>query len=290
MPIDPTLALSHAPPPSAISWGAEEVLRYHVALGAGANPTHPYDLSLAYEEDLKVLPTFAVVAPSYGRTDDTPRGIRALPGIDVQLKDVLHARQQVTIHRPLPPSGSAQETTRVAELHDKGKAAIVVTETRILDEDDAPLATTRSSVFVKGEGGFGGDRGTRPDNAPPAGRAPDAVVRTPTLPQQALLYRLTGDMNRLHADPAFAAKAGFDHPILHGLCTYGIVCRAVIGEMLGGEVAQVMAFDASFVGIVFPGETLVTEVWRLDDALILSTTTAERGTPVLADVRITLRP
>src|SRR5512134_282186 len=143
-------------------------------------------------------------------------------------------------------------------------------------------------MFLRGEGGFGGERGPDIGNEPPD-RKPDLVVESPTLPQQALLYRLCGDKNPLHADPEFAKIGGFDRPILHGLCSFGIVCKAVVDRALGGDVAKVAGYQARFAGVVFPGETLVTSLWREGDRFIVAAKTKERDTPVIANAAVTLR-
>jgi acyl dehydratase len=163
----------------------------------------------------------------------------------------------------------------------KGSAAVVVTETAVADLDGTPLWTNTSSIFARGEGGFGGERG--PSGPPPRpDRAPDHEIVTTTLPQQALWYRLLGDRNPLHSSPAFAARAGFDRPILHGLCTYGMVGKALVDELLAGDVSRVRAFEVRFAGTVFPGETLRTSVWRDGSSYRLVTTVDERdGAPAL---------
>ena len=137
----------------------------------------------------------------------------------------------------------------------------MVTETVVTDLDGAPLWTNTSSIFARGEGGFGGSRGPSGPPGPPD-REPDTVIVTPTLPQQALWYRLLGDRNPLHSRPSFAESAGFPKPILHGLCTYGMVAKALVDELLDGDVTRVDAFEVRFAGVVFPGETLRTSVWR----------------------------
>jgi acyl dehydratase len=152
---------------------------------------------------------------------------------------------------------------------------VVETETLVTDLGGQPLWTNTSSIFARGEGGFGGDRGPSGPPGPPD-RAPDAVVITPTVLQQALWYRLLGDRNPLHSDPGFAAKAGFPRPILHGLCTYGMVCKAVVDAELDGDVSRVGGYGVRFAGVVFPGETLRTSVWREDGRLVLETTVDQR--------------
>lgn len=272
MPIDPNVAIGAELPPRDFSWTSSDVLLYHLALGAGADPTDPRELRYTIEDDLQVLPTFSVVAPTV--TVFEPPSVE-YPGISVDLAKVLHASQRIDVHRPLPTDGTGRAVTRINAIHDKGAAAVIVTETLVTDVDGVPLWTNTSSIFARGEGGFGGERGpTGPP--PPPDRTPDAVIVTPTAPQQALWYRLLGDRNPLHSHPAFALAAGFPRPILHGLCTYGIVCKAVVDTELGGNVSRVAAFGVRFAGIVFPGETLRTSVWREDGRLVLTTTVDER--------------
>jgi acyl dehydratase len=154
--------------------------------------------------------------------------------------------------------------------------------------DGTPLFVNRFSLFLRGEGGFGGDPGPRGGEPAPPG-APDLVVESPTLPQQALLYRLLGDKNPLHADPGFAALGGFERPILHGLCSYGIACKAVVDGLLGGDTAAVAGYRVRFAGVVVPGDTVVTSLWRRDDRIYLEASNKERGTPVLTRGMVTLR-
>jgi acyl dehydratase len=282
VPIDPAVAIGATLPETEISWTSSDVLLYHLALGAGDPCTDARELRYAYEQDLRVLPTFAVVAPSLGVTEP-PRV--SYPGIEIDLARVLHGTQRIDVHRPLPVQGKARATARVANVYDKGSAAVVVTETAVTDLDGQPLWTNTSSIFARGEGGFGGERGPsgkleRPD------RAPDATILTPTLPQQALWYRLLGDRNPLHVDPTFAMAAGFPAPILHGLCTYGIVCKALTDTLLDGDTSRVIGFGVRFAGVVYPGETLRTEAWSDGDRYLVSTTVVERDAPALADAEL----
>ncbi len=272
MPIDPSVAIGAELPAQDFSWSASDVLLYHLALGAGADPVDPRELRYTIEDGLQVLPTFAVVAQTVHRFD--PPAVE-FPGISIDLAKVLHGTQRVDVHRRLPADGKARATARITGVYDKGSAAVVETETVVSDLDGVPIWTNTSSIFARGEGGFGGDRGPSGPPGPPD-RAPDAVVVTPTAPQQALWYRLLGDRNPLHSHPEFAAKAGFPRPILHGLCTYGMVCKAVVDAELDGDVARVAGYGVRFAGVVFPGETLRTSVWREDGRLVLATTVAER--------------
>ncbi|MFD4637948.1 MaoC/PaaZ C-terminal domain-containing protein [Lentzea sp. NPDC058436] len=273
MPIDPSVAVGAELPEVKFSWTESDVLLYHLALGAT-------ELRYVYEQGLRVLPTFGVVAP---RFHETAAPVVSFPGVDIDLARVLHGTQEITVHAPLPASGEAVLRTRIADVWDKGKAAVIVQEATAFSADGNALYTTRSSIFARGEGGFGGDRGPSGKVEVPA-REPDFMIETATLPQQAYLYRLCGDRNPLHADPEFAVRAGFDAPILHGLCTYGVVCKAVIDAVLDGP-EQVSSFGAKFAGVVFPGETLTTRVWRDGSQLVLTTSAGDR--PVLADAVLT---
>jgi acyl dehydratase len=156
------------------------------------------------------------------------------------------------------------------------------------DESGRPLFTNRFGLFLRGEGGFGGESGPKAGNEAPA-RAPDGVVERSTLPQQALVYRLSGDKNPLHADPEFAKMAGFDRPIIHGLCSYGIVCKAVVDEVLGGDVAKVARYQARFAGVGFPGETYLVSHWREGDKILIQAKSKERDAVIISNAAITVR-
>ena len=188
------------------------------------------------------------------------------------------------VHEPIPTSGAVIQTGSVTEILDKGKGALVVVEiVSVLEKTGTPLFTNRASIFIRGEGGFGGDSGPSTTDLRPS-RDPDHVVESVTLPQQALLYRMaSGDKNPLHADPGFAAFAGFDRPILHGLCTYGMVCKAVVDHVLDGRSDVVASFRARFSGVVYPGETLVSSIWEEGDKITVSAIAKERGATVLSN-------
>lgn len=284
MPIDPAVAVGATLPESQFSWTTSDVLLYHLAIGAGSPPTDARELRYAYEQDLQVLPTFAVVVPTLNVTE--PPKV-SYPGVEIELVKVVHGSQRVDVHRPLPVEGKARATARVMNVYDKGSAAVIVVETQVSDLDGQPLWTNTSSIFARGEGGFGGDRGPSSRTELPD-REPDVVIDTPTLPQQALWYRLLGDRNPLHADPQFAAAAGFPAPILHGLATYGIVAKALTDTLLDGDAARVASFGVRFAGVVYPGETLRTRAWRdgRGDRYLVSTTVLERDTPALADAEL----
>lgn len=284
MPIDPAVAVGADLGATTFSWTPREVALYNLAVGAAHDPMDQVGLAYVDDTDPKVLPGFATVAATFLATE-APKV--SFPGVDIDLAKVVHGSQEVRVHRPLPATGTATTRTRIAEVQDKGSAAVIVQESETVDEDGSPLWTARSSIFAKGEGGFGGERGTSSRIDLPD-RAPDHELTAPTLPQQALLYRLCGDRNPLHSDPAFAEAAGFPRPILHGLCTYGTVCRALVDEILGGDTTAVAGYGASFAGVVFPGETLRIRAWEDGDRLLVTAVVADRDdAPALGNVVLT---
>src|SRR4051812_31856955 len=284
MPIDPDVAIGADLGSLEFSWSESDVLLYHLAIGAT-------ELSYALEgPDLQVLPSFGIVAPTFHETDPPPLD---LPGCDINLAQVVHGSQQISVQAPLPTSGSATLSTRITDVWDKGKAAVIWQEGTARSPEGKDLWTVRSSIFVRGEGGWGGDRGDSTVVEIP-GRKPDTDTTYDVTPQQALLYRLCGDRNPLHADPGFARAAGFPAPILHGLCSYGIVLRTVTDDLLGGDASLVGAFGARFAGVVFPGETIRVQAWDEGDQIVVSATIASHreerdGAPVLADCVLTPR-
>ncbi|MFE9447921.1 MaoC/PaaZ C-terminal domain-containing protein [Streptomyces sp. NPDC006739] len=278
MPIDAAKALAAEPRSGEISWDRKDVQLYHLGVGAGIPATDPGELRYTLESRLHVLPSFATVAGA-----GSPGVISSLsmPGIEVDLARVLHGGQSLTLHRPIPVQGTATATGRIAAVYDKGKAAVLVMRTEVADAE-GPLWTNDAQIFVRGEGGWGGDRGPSARSNPPSGE-PDRVLDRPVREDQALLYRLSGDYNPLHADPEFAKLAGFDRPILHGLCTYGITLKAVVDTLLDGDVSRVRSYATRFAGVVYPGETLRIRAWRRQGRILVAVSAAERETPVLAD-------
>lgn len=258
-------------------WTARDVILYALGVGAGAD-----DLDLVYEaRGPRVLPTFAVI-PSSG----------FLPGfvdaVDFELGNLLHGEQSIMLHRPIPAEGEVESTRRCVAVWDKGTAAVIVWES-VSSDADGPLFTTTNASFVRGAGGFGGERGpSGPRNAPPAS-APDVTLDVPTFANQAALYRLSGDLNPMHIDSEMARSFGYERPFLHGLCTYGVVARAVIAALCDGVPERLEAYEARFAGLVYPGDVLSVRVWRTaDDEAILDAQT-ERG-PALNAARMRFRP
>jgi len=286
MAIDPGKALGAEIAGGETSWTADQVILYHLGIGAGNPPTDERELSYTYEKGLRVIPSFGVV-PVFSSL----AGIATVPGLAGEFNPLLllHGEQDVEIHRPIPAEAKVRNSGKVAAVHDKGKAAVVVLEMETRDTgSDELLFTNRFTLFLRGAGGFGGERGADQKIEPPS-RAPDQEVESPTLPQQALLYRLSGDKNPIHVDPAAAKLAGQDRPFLHGLCSFGVVCKAAVDAALGGDVDRVARYQARFAGITFPGETIVTSIWREEGRLVLSAKTRERGSPVISSSALTLR-
>ncbi|MFC7308488.1 MaoC/PaaZ C-terminal domain-containing protein [Streptomyces monticola] len=278
MPIDAAKAVAAEPRSTDISWDHKDIQLYHLGLGAGIPATDPGELRYTLESKLHVLPSFATVA---GGGMAVAGGLSA-PGIDVNLAHVLHGGQTVTLHRPIPVKGKAVQSSTIPAVYDKGKAAVIVMRSEVTDEE-GPLWTCDTQIFVRGEGGFGGERGPSARTELPD-RAPDKVEERTIREDQALLYRLSGDWNPLHADPEFAKLAGFDKPILHGLCTYGMTLKAVVDTVLDGDVSRVRSYTTRFAGVVFPGETLRLRMWRTEGRVQVAVSAVERDdAPVLAD-------
>jgi acyl dehydratase len=292
MPIDPSVAIGAQLPDRSFSWTASDVLLYHLGIGAGSRPGDNTDLgALRYtldDEQLQVLPSFGIVAPTFHETDPPPLD---LPGCDINLSQVVHGSQEISVSGPLPVSGSAMLSTQITDVWDKTKAAVIWQEGVAVSHAGDELWRVRSSIFVRGEGGWGGDRGT-PVQVTIPDRPADAATSYAVTPQQALLYRLCGDRNPLHVDPEFAKGAGFPAPILHGLCSYGMVLREATDVLLDGDASRVGGFSARFAGVVFPGETIRMSLWDEGDRILVSAVIDGPGSerdasPVLADCVLT---
>jgi acyl dehydratase len=285
MAIDPNKARGAQLPDGQSSYTKDQVILYHLGLGAGVPATDPKELEYTYEKNLKVLPSFAVI-PAFGSMG----GIANVPGMQFNLAMLLHGEQEVIIHRPLPVEAKLKTSAHIPEIYDKGKAALVILESTAKNEADGePLFTNRFSLFIRGEGGFGGDSGPKAGNVAPD-RAPDGVVERKTLPQQALIYRLSGDKNPLHADPDFAKLGGFDKPIIHGLCSYGIACKAIVDDVLGGDVTQVARYQARFATPGYPGETYRIKYWKNGaKQILLEAESVERNVKMITNAVVELR-
>jgi len=271
MPLDPN-AVGNESAPVEVSWTSKDALLYAVGIGAGRDEL-AFTTENTKEVEQHVFPTFPVVI-GWG-AGSVMGGIGTFnPAL------LVHGQQAVTLHRVMPVEGTATLVSRVVAMYDKGKAAVVVTETEAT-MDGEPLYTNRSSVFIRGEGGWGGERGpSGPQNEPPE-RQPDDETSTLTSPDQAFVYRLSGDRNPLHTDPSFAAAGGFDRPILHGLCSYGFTGRALLHRLCGSDPARFHHIEARFTAPVFPGDELTVRMWRTGDGESVFTTSV--GDSVVID-------
>jgi acyl dehydratase len=242
--------------PLAMRYEERQSILYALGVGFGsADSLDREELRFVYEKNLKTAPTLAtVIAWDLSILQDA--------GLNPVM--IVHGEQRLTLHRPLPPAADIIGNSRIVGCFDKGadKGAIVLTETEITLANGEPLCTLGATIFARGDGGFGGPQGSGPAPHELPNRGPDVVCELATRTDQALIYRLSGDRNPLHADPDFASAAGFPKPILHGLATYGIVCRAVLKTICGYDHTRIKSFDVRFSSPVFPGETIVTEMWQ----------------------------
>ncbi|UCG72875.1 MAG: MaoC family dehydratase N-terminal domain-containing protein [Chromatiales bacterium] len=268
------------------SYTPRDTMLYALGLGFGFNPTAADELRFVYEKGLQAFPTMPVVLGHPGSWMTNPD-----TGIDF-LK-VLHGEQHLDIHAPLPAEGTIVARNRVAEIIDKGegRGALIHVERKIYEQASGDhLSTQTAVIFARNNGGFGGPvtRSARPHALPE--RSPDAAVDIPVATQAALLYRLSGDYNPLHADPAVAEKAGFPAPILHGLASYGIAARAVLQALQIADVARLRSFGLRFSAPVFPGETIRIEVWQDGDEVSFRARVDARDAVVLNNGRAVIAP
>jgi acyl dehydratase len=258
MPLNPA-AVGAVGDVRTMSWNSKDALLYSVGIGAGQNDL-PFTTENTKDVQQVVFPTFAVVAGS-GTTSPGKSAMAEIGTFNWAL--LVHGSQAITLHRPIPVEAEATVQDKVVAMYDKGKAAVVVTEAETKLKTGELLWTTRSSVFIRGEGGWDGDRGpSGPQNEPPA-KAPDHEVTLQTSPDQAFVYRLSGDRNPLHTDPSFAAIGGFDRPILHGLCSYGFTGRALLGALCNNDVTKFKHIEGRFSSPVMPGDALTVRMWNV---------------------------
>ena len=263
--------LGHQSPARDRSWTSTDCLLY--ALGVGAGMDDPTGAELEYTTEntkavvQRALPSMAVVLQAGG----IEFSVLGTP----DLTKLLHGSQGIELHREIPVEGTLRTTGTVTGVWDKGAAAVVDFEahTVLVDSGEA-LFTTRASLFFRGEGGFGGDRGPSGPKVAAPDRAPDVAITYQTRSDQALLYRLNGDRNPLHSDPSFAAAGGFPKPILHGLCSYGFTSRGLLHGLCGGDAAKFNSMDARFASPVMPGEALTIKMWHTGSGEAFFQTTA----------------
>jgi acyl dehydratase len=265
------------------AYSRRDSMLYALGIGLGADPLDQGQLAFVYEEQQKVFPTMPVILGYPGfwaREADT--------GID--WRKLVHAEQAFELHAPLKPEGRVIGSNRVSALYDKGpeKGALLCQERLVTDADSGELiATVHQVSMLRGDGGFGGPAGSPPPHQMPE-RSADVICDLPTLPQAALLYRLSGDFNPLHADPEVAVGAGFARPILHGLCTMGVACHAALRGILQYRAERIRGMRVRFSGVVLPGDTIRTELWMDGDVISFRATALERKVLVLSAGKITL--
>ena len=281
MPLDADKLMALKIPAVEHSYGPRDCMLYALGLGLGQNPLSADELAFVYEKNLKVLPTYALV-----------QGYSAYwlrqPDLGITWSQVVHGEQGLMLHESVAPQGTVIGQTRIVDVVDKGegRGALVYSERAISDKASGrPLATLTQTTYCRADGGFGGPkRDTPPSHALPA-RAPDITCDSPTRPEMALIYRLSGDVNALHADPDFAKAAGFPRPILHGLATLGIASYALLRAVCGYDPARLTAMSGRFSAPVFPGETIRTEFWRNDGVVSFRARVVERDTVVIDNGR-----
>lgn len=267
--------------PITYRFSKRDTILYALGVGAPADWLEQDELKFVYElhHDFQALPTMPVIYSG--------KMIEAIVSGDIQgIKFnpmmLVHGEQSLQIMQPLPVEGMVTCTPIIRNIYDKGSGMLMVTDVECRDENGAMIAITTSSMFIRGLGGFGGERGSSEKNEMPD-RAPDVVHEAQTLTTQALMYRLSGDINPLHADPSMAAIGNFETPILHGLATYGFAGRAILKHFCENDPARFKGMSVRFSREVYPGDTLTTEMWRTDDGVIFQTKVIERDVVVLSN-------
>ena len=277
------------------TYGDKDVMLYALGVGMSHDPMDERELAFTYEKNLKVIPTAAtVLASAMGRPARGADQVEQKPGhrpSQINFLMVVHGEQKVELHKPLPTSGTFTAQGRTIGAFDKGKdkGAVIVNETVWTDEKGEKVVTLTGSTFARGDGGFGGPSEGAPEPHVVPTRAPDISVDFDTRDDQALLYRLNGDRNPLHSDPDIARKAGFPRPILHGLCTYGITCRAVLQAITDFDPDQIYSHQARFSAPVFPGDTITVDLWKDGKNISFEARVKERNATVIKNGLTVLR-
>ena len=293
MPIYYPDILEQKTAPRTFSYGDKDVMLYALGVGMGQDPMNETELAFVYEKGLKVIPTAATVLASglrgaSGPAPEMPAGHRQS---QINFLMVVHGEQKVELHKPLPASGTFTAEGRTVGAYDKGagKGAVIINETVWTDEKGEKAVTLTGSTFARGDGGFGGPSEGAPEPHSVPTRAADLSVDITTRPDQALLYRLNGDRNPLHSDPEMARRAGFQRPILHGLCTYGITCRAVLQAITDFDPDQILSHQARFSAPVIPGDIITVDLWRDGKNISFEARVKERGATVIKNGLTVLR-
>jgi len=290
MPIYYPDILEQRTAPRTFTYGDKDVMLYALGIGMSADPLDRRELAFTYEQGLKVVPTAATVLAASGRATHAgaPAGSRVS---QINYLMVVHGEQKVELHRPLPVAGSFTATSRTIGAFDKGKdkGALLVNETVWTDEAGERVATLTGSTFARGDGGFGGPSEGAPAPHPTPERSPDLSLDFQTRADQALIYRLNGDRNPLHADPEVARRAGFERPILHGLCTYGITCRALLAGVTDFDPDVIASHEARFSAPVFPGDLITVDLWRDNKVVSFEARVKARSVTVIKNGKSVLR-
>lgn len=279
MAIDYDKLMRYRSPDVEHRYTRRDTMLYALGLGLGADPMDAQQLKFVYEEGLVPLPTYPVVLPHSALR-------QANLGINYTM--VVHGEQSLRLHRLPPVEGAVISRLRITGVFDKGKdkGALILTEREVSDAaTGALIATLGSTTFARGDGGFGGPSGPTPEPHPLPQTAPERTCDLPTWPQSALIYRLSGDYNPLHADPKTAQAAGFPRPILHGLCTFGVAGHALLKTLCGYDPARLKALQVRFSAPVYPGETIRTEMWRQGNIVSFRARVLERDAVVLNNGR-----
>ncbi|HXD45566.1 MAG TPA: MaoC/PaaZ C-terminal domain-containing protein [Pseudolabrys sp.] len=258
MPVDPDKLLALDIPEVEHTYGPKDCILYALGVGLGQDPTNERQLAFVYEKNLKTLPTFSVML-GYSAY------VFRRPELGITWTHVVHGEHSVRVHAPIATQGTVIGRYRITDVIDKGegRGALILSERTIADKaSGALLATINQTTFCRADGGFGGERREAPAPHPIPERAPDIVCDLPTRPETALIYRLSGDVNPLHAEPAFARQGGYPRPILHGLATFGVAGHALLKSVAGYDPARLTAMAGRFSAPVFPGETIRTEIWQ----------------------------
>lgn len=273
MPIDVNEVLKYKFKTIDFAWDADKIILYHLGLGAGADWLNPDELRYTYEKNLQVLPSYGVL-PSFNAMPD-------IVGSDLLAKvnkhKIVHGEHELVVHQMLPTRARVSTESRVEGVYGKGSGVLLVIEsdTRLKDSDDL-LLTNRWSLFLRGE--EANTSVVAPDtsvNYPD--RDSDYVHETPIIPQLSQIYRLSGDKVAFHVDPEVAKMAGFDTPIMHGLCTYGVICKAVVDSCAGGDASRLSSFRGRFANPAFCGQTIVTRIWKDQDGYLVQAESKENG-------------
>jgi acyl dehydratase len=284
MPIDYPAILSLKETGKRFTYTDRDTMLYALGVGLGGDPMNEDELHFVFEKELRAVPTLATVV-AWGAGVSTDK-------LGVNYKLVLHGEEQTVFHRPMPTAATIVADSGVAEVYDKGegKGAIIVRQTVLRDEADGqPIATINRTIFARGDGGTGGSKAAQPAPHIVPDRVPDKLLDYRVAPNQAAIYRLCGDRNPLHVEPERAKAAGFHMPILHGLCTYGFTCRAVLEAFCDFDPTKIASHQARFSSPVFPGDTLRMSLWRDGDIVSFEAAVPERDVTVLKNGKTVLR-